>query len=173
MIFETTRLILRKPIISDATDIFNNYAQDSEVTRYLVWKPHENINITKSWIKECIDTWDENVCLPFVLWHKESEQTIGMIDFRFYDFRIQIGYVLAKSFWNKGLMTEAGKAIIDALILRDDIFRIEAVHDLENTASGRVMEKLGMKYEGILRRYSRHPNISNIPRDCKIYAIVK
>jgi [ribosomal protein S5]-alanine N-acetyltransferase len=56
---------------------------------------------------------------------------------------------------------------------REDIHRIEAIHDVNNPASGRVMEKLGMQFEGVLRRYMLHPNVSDMPGDCRMYALVK
>lgn len=96
-----------------------------------------------------------------------------MIEFNVGGFKAGFGYVLAKKFWNQGLMTEAATPIVQALLTREEIYRIEAVHDLDNPASGRVMEKLGMQFEGVVRRYSLHPNISKVPRDCKLWAIVK
>ena len=173
MKFETQRLIIRKPELKDVDDIFKNYTQDPNVTRFLVWKPHTKMETTKDWLQICIDSWDENKHLDFIIWHKEIEKSIGMISFRINSFIVNFGYVLAKSFWNKGIMTEACNPIISKLLERRDIYRIEAIHDLDNPASGKVMDKLGMEYEGILRKYSLHPNISNIPRDCKMYAIVK
>ena len=55
----------------------------------------------------------------------------------------------------------------------EKIYRIDSIHDIENPASGKVMEKLGMEFEGIVRRYVVAPSISDLPRDCKMYAIVK
>ncbi len=173
MKFETERLIMRKPMPSDAGDIFKNYTQDPEASKYLIWTPHKELQDTIDWINVCIESWDENENLPFIIWHKETQQAIGMVDFRIDAFKVSIGYVLSQKFWNRGLMTEATKPIIKELLKRDGIYRIEAAHDLDNPASGVVMEKLGMKYEGILRRLSLHPNISEIPRDCKLYAITK
>ena len=173
MQFETQRLIIRKPVIEDAEDIFRNYAQDPDVTKYLIWRPHARVEVTRDWVQYCIDSFDPEKQLPFVIWHKAEQQTIGMVDFSIHDFRVHFGYVLAKAYWNKGIMTEAAKPVVEMLLARKGIYRIEAVHDVDNPASGRVMQKLGMEYEGILKRYSLHPNISQIPRDCRIYAVVK
>jgi len=173
MKFETERLIIRKPTIADSNDIFRNYSQDSEVTRYLSWMPHDNIETTKTFITECIESWDINQRLPFVLWHKDTRQTIGMIDFEIDDHKMILGFVLAKSFWNMGLMTEAAEPMIKLFLEWEGIYRIESAHDTENPASGRVMEKLGMEYEGVVRKYFIAPAISDVPRDCKMYAIVK
>lgn len=173
MEFETDRLLVRKPKLEDSEQIFMNYTQDEAVTKYLVWKPHENLQSSVEWIKYCIDEWDENKHLPFIIWHKEEKQAIGMIHFNINNFKVDFGYVLGQNYWNQGIMTEAAKPIIKSLLSRETIYRIEALHDLENPASGRVMEKLGMQFEGVVRKYSLHPNVSIIPRDCKLYSIVK
>lgn len=171
MKFETERLIVRKPELTDANDIFNNYTQDREVTKYLGWKPHTDIKQTEGWLKHCISSWDENKNISFIIWHKNSKQAIGMIDLRIDDFKVDFGYVLAKDYWGSGLMLEACDPIIQNLSSRINIHRIQAIHDIENSASGRVMEKLGLEYEGVVKKYSLHPNISEIPRDCKLYAL--
>jgi RimJ/RimL family protein N-acetyltransferase len=70
-------------------------------------------------------------------------------------------------------MTEALKTLIAWALKQEEIYRIWAVCDVDNLASARVMEKAGMQLEGILRRWSVHPNISAEPRDSCCYAIVK
>ena len=86
---------------------------------------------------------------------------------------VEVGYVLARPYWGKGYMTEVLCAIIEWALAQPDIFRVQAVCDVENIASARVMEKAGMTREGTLRRYVSHPNLSNEPRDAYIYAAVK
>lgn len=71
-------------------------------------------------------------------------------------------------------MTEVGAAIIGYLFSSNpQTARIEAVCDLENVASARVMEKIGMKREGVLRAYMTHPNVSTSPRDVYMYSLVR
>ncbi len=167
MNFKTDRLLIRPPLLEDAKDIFKNYAQDVEVTKYLTWKPHKEFQDTVNWIQKCILDSNTEKSLFFVLFLKEENQTIGMIDFRLDDFKASFGYVLAKKYWNKGFMTEAMKPVLEYVLNKPTIFRIWATHDLDNEASGKVMLKLGMTFEGILRRSVMHPNISNEPRDGK------
>ncbi len=173
MQFHTERLIIRKPYLEDAQDLFRNYTQDPEVCRYMTWKPHEDIEKTKEWLSFCIRNWDENRALEFVIWHRESAQAIGMAGIRIDDFKGTMGYVLARPWWNKGIVTEACRPLVAEIISREEIYRIEAFHDTENPASGRVMEKLGMKKEGILKRYARLPNLPGRPRDYAVYALTK
>jgi RimJ/RimL family protein N-acetyltransferase len=81
--------------------------------------------------------------------------------------------VLARTFWNQGYMTEALKGIVDWGLKRKDIYCVWAVCDVDNLASARVMEKAGMQREGILRRWSVHPNLNDKPRDSSCFAITK
>ena len=87
-------------------------------------------------------------------------------------FKVAIGYVLAQQYWNKGYTTEAALAVTNWLLKQPDVYRVFATCDLENPASARVMEKVGMQCEEILRKYIIHPNISDEPRDSYMYAIV-
>jgi RimJ/RimL family protein N-acetyltransferase len=108
-----------------------------------------------------------------VLLRKQDEQLIGMAQIQIDRFKANIGYVLARSEWGKGYMPEAAKALLDWAMNRREIYRVWAVCDVENTASARVLEKIGMKREGTLSRWIIHPNVSDEPRDCYCYALVK
>ncbi len=99
---------------------------------------------------------------------------MGMISRRqVTSFRVSIAYVLARRFWGQGYMTEAAQAITDHTLRQPEIFRVEAYCDVENVASARVLEKIGMQREGLLRRTGITPNISPEPRDSFCYARVK
>lgn len=80
--------------------------------------------------------------------------------------RLDCGYVLARPYWGHGLMTEALAEVAGWAMRQEAIWRIGAVCDIENRASARVMEKAGLRREGLLRRWIIHPNISAEPRDC-------
>jgi RimJ/RimL family protein N-acetyltransferase len=170
---ETERLFLRKPTIEDANAIFKNYAQDKDVTKYLTWIPHKSFETTKSFLEWCLKRADNGNHFPFVILLKNTYTLIGMIDFSIEDHKACFGYVLTKDYWNKGYMSEALKILTNELLKTEEIFRVWAVCDIENNASMRVMEKAGMEYEGILKRWLVNPNISKIPRDCHVYAKVK
>jgi ribosomal-protein-alanine N-acetyltransferase len=171
--FLTDRLIIRNPIITDATEIFKKYAQSSDVTKYLTWTPHLNFEMTENFIKWCISQWEVGECFPYTICLKSTKEVIGMIDTRINGIKVDFGYVLAKEYWKQGYMAEALKPIIDELFNKESIYRIWAVCDIDNYGSKRVMEKIGMKFEGILRKWIMHPNISKVPRDCFMYSIVK
>jgi len=170
---ETQRLLLRKPCTDDALLAFEGWTQDTEVTRYLTWHPHQSLEQTKEFIRRCIVDWDRSWRFPYIITIKESGEVIGMIDPRVEGHRLGIGYGLARSHWGKGYMTEAVRAIIDWALQQEEIFRVYATTDVENIGSQRVLEKAGMTREGLLRRYMMHPNVSDEPRDCYMYAVVK
>jgi RimJ/RimL family protein N-acetyltransferase len=170
---ETERLILRKSRWDDAPAIFSAYAQDTEVTRYMTWCPHKNIGETYRVIELMLKLWDEGEAYSYVITLKNSDAVIGMIAMHPEDFKVAIGYVLARGYWNKGYTTEAALAVTNWLMKQPDVYRVFATCDIENPASARVMEKVGMQCEGILRRYIVHPNVSAEPRDSYMYAIVK
>jgi [ribosomal protein S5]-alanine N-acetyltransferase len=170
---ETERLILRKPCRDDAPAIFSAYAQDTEVTRYMTWRPHKNVGETYRIVELMLKLWDEGEAYSYVITLKDVDSAIGMIAMHPEGFRVAIGYVLAGSYWSKGYITEAALTVTNWLLKQPDIYRVFATCDVENPASARVMEKVGMKFEGILRRYIIHPNVSPEPRDSYMYAIVK
>ena len=84
-----------------------------------------------------------------------------------------IGYVLAKPYWGNGYMTEAVRALVRWCLLQPHLHRIWSFVDVENRASYRVLEKAGMEREGVLRRWVVHPTVSDRPRDCYTYAIIR
>jgi RimJ/RimL family protein N-acetyltransferase len=170
---ETERLILRKPRMEDAPIIFEAYAQDLEVTRYLVWRPHKHVGETEGFLNYCLRVWVQETSFPYILTLRRIDEPVGMLEIHNKGFKLEVGYVLARSYWGKGYMTEALRAVIAWAIGRPDIFRLQAVCDVDNLGSARVMEKAGMEREGLLRRYVIHPNISPQPRDAYTYAIVK
>jgi RimJ/RimL family protein N-acetyltransferase len=172
-VLETSRLLLRLPVLDDANVIFQKYAQDQEVTKHLIWRPHENINITREFIRLCIQSWKINTSFPWVVIRKNDDKLVGMLELRIDKFRADLGYVIAREYWGNGYATEITKSVVDWAIAQESIFRVWATCDVENLASSRVLEKAGMQREGVLRRFIVHPNISDEPRDSYCYSIVK
>jgi [ribosomal protein S5]-alanine N-acetyltransferase len=170
---ETLRLRLRRPVPADAERIFQTYAQDGEVTRYLEWVPHTSVETTRKFIAFCEDRWTNSVAFPYVITRKEDGELLGMIEVRPNGHRANFGYVLARSYWGNGFMPEAIIALVHMTLRPPAIYRMEAACDAENKASARALEKAGFSREGLLRRYIIHPNISPEPRDSFLYALTK
>lgn len=171
--FETSRLLLRPPTLEDAAPIYEGYGQDPEVTRFLIWKPHKNLTETQAFIQRSLAVWEAGSAFPWVLVLKQENQLIGMLELRIEDHKADLGYVLAKAHWGEGFATEAAQLIVDWALAQPEIFRVGAVCDVDNLASARVLEKVGMQREGILRRWLRRPSDGKQPRDCYAYAIIK
>jgi RimJ/RimL family protein N-acetyltransferase len=172
-ILKTERLRLRKVKPADAEAIFREYAQDPEVTKYVSWRAHHNVEETRDYVRACLLAWDTGKAFNWVIEGREENQLMGMIVARVNGEKWELGFVLAQRYWGQGIMTESVRAVINWALCRGRIFRVWAVCDIANRASARVMEKAGMQREGILKRWSVHPNISADPRDSYCYAIVK
>jgi ribosomal-protein-alanine N-acetyltransferase len=171
---ETQRLILRRFKEEDAADMFNNWASDDEVTKFVSWQTHSDIEVSEKiinmWIDECRNTDNYNWAIEI----KDNGSVIGTIALMNIDNNIEnceIGYCISKAFWNKGITTEAFSAIIKFAFKEVGFERITGRHHVDNAASGRVMEKCGLKYEGTLRKIHRINTGSLV--NCKYYSILK
>jgi ribosomal-protein-alanine N-acetyltransferase len=170
---ETPRLTLREFELSDAKDVFNNIATDSEVTRFLGWYPHSDISVTQEEIQKWINSYDEK-SYNWAIISKESNEVIGNIAVvkLFEKDRVcEIGFFLSKKCWGKGIMSEALNAVIYYMINEIGVNRVQARHHIENLASGKVLQKCGMIFEGIMRQAKVDKN--GRPYDLAMYAIIK
>ena len=150
---ETPRLILRKTRMEDSEAMFRNWANSAEVTKYLTWQPHENIEITKTLLASWTDSYQKDDYYQWMIVLKETGEHIGSIMASTVG-RAQsahIGYCIGKRWWHQGIMSEALKAVMDFLFDEVGFHRVEAMHDRNNPHSGAVMKKCGMQYEGTLR----------------------
>ena len=171
---ETERLILRKFKEEDAVDMFNNWASDSEVTKYLTWSAHSTVEVSK----QITDLWvSEYSNVEHYQWAIELEEigevigSIGLVDLDNNNENCEIGYCIGKAFWGKGIMSEAFSELISFLFKEIGFQRIAACHDVDNPASGHVMEKCGLNYEGTLRKILRNNKGTLV--DCKYYSILR
>ncbi len=169
-VIRTERLLLRAPLLEDAADIFEAYGRDPEVARYMTWRPRQRVEETQEFVAGCVAAWRGAQRRPWVLTRKPAPDAIGIIELRLDGHRAELGYVLARSAWGRGLMSEAARAVIELALAQPDLYRVAANCDVENLASARVLEKAGMVREGMLRRFALHPNVSDEPRDVLLYA---
>lgn len=171
---QTKRLRLRQPFGEDAACIFDAYGQDSEVSRYMVWRPLKQLSEAEQFIGQAIADWDAGHRYAYILELSGTDcGPIGMLDARIAAHTIDFGYVLARPYWGKGYMPEALQVISDAALSSPSIYRLQGTCDVDNRASARILEKCGYVLEGRLERYVVHPNISAEPRPCLMYARCK
>jgi ribosomal-protein-alanine N-acetyltransferase len=168
---ETQRLILRKLTPGDASDIFD-YASDPEVTKYLLWNTHQTVSDSLAFVSAALARYDTGAPAPWGIVLKNEGKIIGTCDYisvRETHSRAEIGYALSRKYWGRGIMTEAVRKVIDYGFRVKNFNRIQAVCDVPNIGSARVLEKAGMTFEGILREYMIH----NGARSVKMYSILK
>ena len=141
---ETERLLLRPVTLDDAEAMFE-YASDSENTRY-TFLTNQSLEETKNNIAQFY------LASPLGRWGielKSTGQFIGTIDLHKIDSILKkaaIGYIINKKYWNQGLTTEANRAVIELAFEKIGMNKLTALHDKDNPASGKVMEKSGMRF---------------------------
>lgn len=151
---ETDRLLLRKMRLDDAGDLFE-YASDPEVARYTTWEAHKTIEVSRTVLSHWMDLYSSSQVAPWGVEHKRDRKLIGTCGFVYWSLRsarAEIGYALSRKYWGRGYTTEAVRAVIAFGYNTMELNRIEARCDPLNVASARVLEKVGMKFEGVLRQ---------------------
>ena len=149
----TDRLVLRKLKVSDAQDMFE-YAKQRDVTKYLTWYPHPDVAYTEEYLRYISQRYATGDFYDWAVTLKENGKMIGTCGFTRFELHnnsAEIGYVLNPLYHGNGYATEAAGEVLRFGFEELKLHRIEAKHMLENTASHRVMEKLGMSEEGTFR----------------------
>ena len=149
----TERLILCKIVSEHASDMYE-YSCDSEVTRYLTWSPHSSLKETERYIKLLQRKYADGTFNDWGLVLKDTGKFIGTCGYTSFDKaenKGEVGYVLAKDYWGKGLAAEAVKAVMHFGFEKFGLDSFCAKHMEGNDASGRVMQKCGMKFENMYR----------------------
>ena len=153
-VIETGRLRLRRFRPEDAPTAFANWTNSAEVCRHLQWAPHGTVQATHDVLERWIARYDNPACYHWCIALRGSDEAIGALEFvalSEHNRWAEAGYCLGRAWWGQGIMTEALRAVVDFAFTRTPLHRIEARHSVKNPASGRVMEKAGMTYEGTAR----------------------
>ena len=156
---ETDRLILRRFTLADAPLMYRNWASDENVTEYLTWPTHANVSVTRSVLQEWVAAYSKPDFYNWCIELKEIGEPIGSLSVVSHDDATDaatIGWCLGARWWGRGLMPEAGRAVLQYLFGVVGFNRIVARHDVENRKSGRVMQKLSMVQEGTFRKSGRN-----------------
>lgn len=171
-VIKTERLILRPVRMTDAQDLYE-YSRDPEVARHVLWDAHRSIHQTRAYIRFLLRQYRSAAPGTFVIALRDTDKVIGTIGFMWLQQEnrsAEVGYSLSRAYWNHGIMTEALRAVIEFGFVKLNLNRIEAQHESDNPASGRVMHNAGMRHEGTLRQ-----RIYNKGRyaDVELYAILR
>ena len=171
-IIETKRLLLRPFQHGDGQLMYENWASNPEVTKYLTWPAHSSVEISEMVLSDWISHYCEEDYYQWAIVLKDLGQPIGSISVVHQNEQLrkaEIGYCIGKIWWHQGIMTEALLRVMDYLFDEVGMNRIEARHDPNNPHSGNVMKKCGMKYEGTLRQADK--NNQGVCDSC-IYALL-
>ncbi len=169
---ETERLILRRLQKSDVDDVFA-YASDPEVARHVMWNAHASREESEIFLRMVVGQYRRGAEAPWGIVLKEEDRIIGTCGFITWHpahARAEVGYAIGRHYWNRGYTTEAVWAVLAFGFETLGLYRIEAICKVPNVASARVMEKLRMTYEGILRGYVFTKGEHH---DVKSYAILR
>ena len=160
--------------MEDAEAMYRNWASDDEVTKHLTWPTHTSVEISKMVLTDWTSHYPEPDFYNWAIVLKENgPEPIGNISVVGINKKVDaaiMGYCMSRTHWRKGIMAEALTAVIAFLFDEVGFNRVEADHAVDNPASGRVMEKSGMRYEGTHRQAVR-TNCGIV--DIKKWAILK
>ena len=169
---ETERLLLRKITLNDASDMFE-YASNPEVSEYTMWSTHVSLEDTKYFLKSLTKMYKRRELVDWGIVHKAEKKfigTCGFVEWSMTHSRAEIGYALSARYWSEGYMSEAVNAIIEFGFREMLLNRVMGRCEVNNIASARVMEKVGMQLEGILRQQLF---VKGKYWDLKIYSILR
>lgn len=153
----TARLILSQPRSSDAREIFDRYASDPEVTRFLGWPRHESVADTEAFLTFCAGEWGRWPAGPYLIRSRDEGRLLGGTGLGFKSTtEAETGYVLARDAWGQGYATEALGAMVE-LARNTGVVRLFAHCHPGHRASWRVLEKCGFI------RHSGAPTQAQLP----------
>lgn len=152
----TNRLTLRPFAVDDAQAMFDHWASDEAVTRYLTWAPHASPEETRQLLSLWCASYESPSTYNWVMEYKGTPiGNISVVKLSETSEYAELGYCMSRAWWNRGLMSEAAKAVIDFLFSEVGVHRVEIAHAVQNPASGRVAQKCGLTLEGTKRESFR------------------
>ena len=157
---ETARLVLSAPVAADADIVFQRYASDDDVTKYLGWPRHRTVADTQKFLAFSAFQWEREGAGPYLIWGRSDGQLLGSTGLGLEPGGQAItGYVLATDAWGKGYATEALTAMVD--VATDiGITRLYALCHPQHRASWRVLEKCGFDLDRSWNRPMEFPNLA-------------
>lgn len=170
---ETRRLVLARPQASDARAIFERYASDPEVTRFLSWPRHRSVADTEGFLQFSAQEWERWPAGPYLIRSRTGGCLLGGTGLGFESAqRASTGYVFAKDAWGLGYATEALTAIVD-LACDLGVTHLYALCHPQHRASARVLEKCAFYRDADWQERSEFPNLApGVQQDVACYLIV-
>lgn len=149
----TSRLTLRKMLVADTADMYE-YACRPDVTKYLTWNPHPDRDYTREYLQYLGSRYATGMFYDWAIIYEPDCKMVGTCGFTSFNCSsdsAEVGYVLNPTYWGKGIVNEALTRVLRFGFEELKLHRIEARFMEGNDRSLRVMEKVGMHFEGIQR----------------------
>lgn len=162
-------VLLRRAGPSDAESLYLA-ASNAEVMRFMDWPMPADPTDTEAHLRGASAAWDAGSEYQWVILERNGAACLGTISCRPRGHSADFGYFLGREHWGKGFAADAASAVIAWLDAQPQIVRVWASADVENVRSRRLLERLGLQLEGVLRMATVRPNIGRLPRDTAIYA---
>jgi [ribosomal protein S5]-alanine N-acetyltransferase len=148
-------------------------ARDPEVMRFMDWPMPTALRDTQLHLEKVAAAWETGSEYQWIILERHSGLCAGTISCRPRGHAADFGYFLGRDYWGKGLASDAASAVISWLAAQPEIIRIWATVDIENARSRRLLERLGLELEGVMRMATVRPNMRGPPRDTAVYARIK
>lgn len=166
--------MLRLPGAGDAQEIYEGYATDTDAIRWMGFRPHASIDVTRKLVAGWCAAWQcGDGMFAFMIEERASSRFLGVTDLTLGPHGIVLGYILCRYAWGRGIATEAARRITQLAFEHFGAWRVWATCAPQNPASRRVLEKIGMSHEGVLRRWIVSPLVSAEPRDSDCFSITR
>ncbi len=149
----TQRLTLRRLSLIDVGDMYE-YASRNDVAKYLTWHPHTDRTYTNEYLQYVATRYAAGMYYDWAIVYEPECKMVGTCGFTSFNFladSAEVGYVLNPEYWGRGIMREALERVLQFGFETLGLHRIEARYVEENIRSRRVMEGVGMTFEGVLR----------------------
>ena len=147
---QTERLILRRFVESDAEAMFQNWASSAENLAYVTWDPHPDVEVTRNSIRNWVASYTNPNYYKWAICLKENpEHVIGdisIVEMNETDSSCEIGYVLGKNYWGRGLMTEALKAVLNFCFTQAGFQKVRASQPSFRSCDGEGWNVLSKNY---------------------------
>jgi RimJ/RimL family protein N-acetyltransferase len=170
----TDRLAMRLPRVADGRLVYDGYATDHEAIRWMGFRPHTGPEVADNVVGSWCQSWEGGSgMLTFIVEDRTTAEFLGVVSLSLDAHGLILGYIFCRHAWGKGIATEATRPIVDLAFERFDAWRVWATCAPQNPASRRVLEKIGMRHEGVLRRWIVSPLVSPEPRDSDCLSITR
>lgn len=169
----TTERLLLKPFSMDDAPAVKDLAGEYEIAATTANIPHPyEDGMAEAWIGTHQEAFEKGEAVSFAIALRSGGQLLGAIGLGINQANslAEMGYWIGKPYWNRGYCTEAAGAVLEYAFSELGLNRVQARHMTKNPASGRVMQKIGMQYEGRLRQQIKRWDAFE---DAEMYAILR